>query len=244
MLNHAKVTNPSLPGVPNEILPFFHKQQAMTLLVAHGCFASLLVTLIVRKGDAFHWIRKFINSERELNCSAEGVGMVLEYKIVRTNLFHLSSVIFIKKVLVRCLMSDLTMKCVTGIRANEIFLHFHFAAPLLERIQTFLEWTLKNAAVLMRYILERNRASVAGWLLWDSWNDLHENIFIFGERSSGQRASTYCDTHYGGSLSSTVLILWRVTHPFSAGQNRRRTESTSVFVIRGKGDRNISGQSH
>lgn len=66
-LAHADIVKISLPRVSIEILPVSHVHLALHLLVKHGFFAFLLVSLIVFKGEDLSGSQNILEPGRKLN---------------------------------------------------------------------------------------------------------------------------------------------------------------------------------
>lgn len=155
MLGNDDVMEISTIMVPIKISLVFHEQQAILILVEHGIFAVVLIALSVFKRNALSGELKSLGWGKKLSRGAGHVGTASELQVVTTPLYHLSKVVFSKRVINRFLTSELMMHIARRISENGINFHLHVSAAFLEVTGQFLEWTLKNAAVFMQETLEQ-----------------------------------------------------------------------------------------
>lgn len=121
---------------------------------------------------------------------------------------------------------------VDRISKKDKFLFLYWTDVLLKVIRLCLKRILKNAAVFGQRAPDWCGVCVCDWLLYVIQNALQKNILIFVDRvGSRQRAFRYKATISTSTHGSTILISWRVIHPFSPAQNSGHIRSASNFII-------------
>lgn len=162
------------------------------------------------------------------------MAIASKLSIVTTRLHHLSNVAINNRAIFRCLKSELTTHIATRRSESETYFYLDITTAFLDVIKEFMEfveWEIRNEAVLLRHALEKSSLTVSCRLLCDQQNyvfkiisicceEIEEEFLLMNLRYTGQ-----------GSLGSTVFELSRGGPLHFRQYKYSRNESVMSFVV-------------